>query len=857
MVSPSPSHLSITSTTVDEGRFLPGTLIAGRYRITTLLGRGGMGEVYRATDLTLAQSVALKFLPESAAGNLRLLERFHNEVRVARQVSHPNVCRVYDIGEADGLPFISMEYVDGEDLATLMARIGRLPSDKAMEIARKLCAGVAAAHDRGILHRDLKPQNLMLNRRGEVVIMDFGLAAVAEELRGAEARNGTPAYMAPEQLRGENVTQRSDIYAIGLIIYELFAGKRAWEADTVPDLIARMETSRPPTLTSLAPDADPAVEKVIGRCLQADPWQRPTNALAVAAALPGGDPLAAALAAGETPSPELVAASGKRQGIALGYAGAMLALVVLGLLAFPLVRQQVFLMGLTPLELPPAALALKAQEIAASLGHPERPRDWRGWLYVNSQLSEYMVKKRGDKSYGELYAAEDPFRYMYVQSRDYLRSDPDGTINHDRPALTEPGMMRVLLDSRGRLRGMDAVPPRWTKPGAEAPLAPNAEAAFRAAGLDIEKFEKTAPSRAPQVGSDLRQAWTGKHPELPDTPITIELASFGGRVTSFHLIWPYTSRDAGGFRESPRTLAQRALSWFSLVLMVVAGFLAVFFAWRNLRAGRGDHRGAVRVGLAFLVLSLGKWTFHQHWMPHEAMLGYVLLEVATALGASVLLALLYLALEPAVRARWPHTLITWNRLLGGEWKDPRVGSHILTGAVAGVVILYLFSWRAAMALDSGLPPFAQDLQVVNGPGHLFGTLLGVLASAILVGSVVFFVLCGFRALVRLDWVAAICAAVLLTAQEGSIRESTNLWLDLGLYILVFAALSFVLLRLGLLAATVTVCFINVPSRLPVPHDPGAWYTGYMVTLLAVLIGISVFAFVRSQSEPKATLPERF
>ena len=129
---------------------------------------------------------------------------------MARLVSHPNVCRVYDIGEVEGMPFISMEYVDGEDLASLLLRIGRLPADKAVETARKLCAGLAAAHDRGVIHRDLKPQNIMINKRGEVVIMDFGLAAIADQLSGAEVRNGTPAYMAPEQLKGAGVTARSD-----------------------------------------------------------------------------------------------------------------------------------------------------------------------------------------------------------------------------------------------------------------------------------------------------------------------------------------------------------------------------------------------------------------------------------------------------------------------------------------------------------------------------------------------------------------------------------------------------------------------------------------------------------------------
>ena len=213
---------------------MPGTLLGGRYRVIGLLGRGGMGEVYRATDLTLGQSVALKFLPEEASRNPRLLERFHGEVRVARLVSHPNVCRVYDIGEVEGMPYISMEYVDGEDLASLLTRIGRLPANKALETARKLCSGLAAAHDRGVIHRDLKPQNIMIDKRGEVVIMDFGLAAIADQLSGAEVRNGTPAYMAPEQLKGESVTARSDIYALGLVLYELFTGKQPYEAKNAP-----------------------------------------------------------------------------------------------------------------------------------------------------------------------------------------------------------------------------------------------------------------------------------------------------------------------------------------------------------------------------------------------------------------------------------------------------------------------------------------------------------------------------------------------------------------------------------------------------------------------------------------------
>src|SRR5205823_5504446 len=191
-------------------------------------------------------------------------------------------------------------------------RIGRLPADKALETARKICAGLAAAHDRGIVHRDLKPQNVMMNKRGEVLIMDFGLAAIADQLSGAEVRNGTPAYMAPEQLKGSEVTAKSDIYSLGLVLYELFTGKKPFDAKNVRQLLELQESIHLPSMTSTAADIDPMVEKTVRRCLAPDPARRPANAIAVALSLPGGDPLAAALAAGETPSPELVAAAGQQ-----------------------------------------------------------------------------------------------------------------------------------------------------------------------------------------------------------------------------------------------------------------------------------------------------------------------------------------------------------------------------------------------------------------------------------------------------------------------------------------------------------------------------------------------------------------
>src|SRR6266496_3585767 len=186
------------------GRFAPGTLLAGRFRIVSPLGRGGMGEVYRADDLKLGQTVALKLLPDHLVQDPARLAQFHNEVRVARTISHRNVCRTYDIGDADGRPFLTMEYVDGEDLASLLRRIGRFPQDKAIEVARQLCAGLAAAHERGVLHRDLKPANVMIDGDGHVRITDFGLAIAEGDAAAVHA--GTPQYMAPEQLVGDGST---------------------------------------------------------------------------------------------------------------------------------------------------------------------------------------------------------------------------------------------------------------------------------------------------------------------------------------------------------------------------------------------------------------------------------------------------------------------------------------------------------------------------------------------------------------------------------------------------------------------------------------------------------------------------
>lgn len=277
-------------------RFAPGVVLADRYRIVSILGTGGMGEVYRADDLKLKLPVALKFLPRELSDHSRLLEALFNEVRQARRVSHRHVCRVHDVGEAEGQHFLTMELIKGDDLGALLRRIGRLPRSKAFELGKQLCAGLAAAHREGLLHLDLKPGNLMINDEGELRITDFGLARLADEAARERRRAGTPAYMAPEQMRSGDVSERSDIYAAGLILYEMFTGCRFHSGRSNEQLMAwHLSGNQPESLADLEGSLEPGIGELVLACLRSDPADRPPEVVTLANRL---DELQAAVGAG-------------------------------------------------------------------------------------------------------------------------------------------------------------------------------------------------------------------------------------------------------------------------------------------------------------------------------------------------------------------------------------------------------------------------------------------------------------------------------------------------------------------------------------------------------------------------------
>jgi hypothetical protein len=270
------------------GSVTPGTLLAGRFRVLAFAGRGGMGEVYRAWDATLEQVVAVKCLPAELSLDPARLARLHQEVRLARAVSHPNVCRVYDVAQSEGLHFLTMEWIDGADLAAALRESGRPAWDRAVDLARQICAGVAAAHDQGVIHRDLKPSNIMIDARGVARVAGFGLAEAAASVPGGRVLEGTPYYMSPEQLEGREATAASDIYALGLVLFELFTGRRAHSGATHEELLTQRRGA-PPSARSLASELSGAVAEVLVRCLDADPERRPPSAREVAAALPSSE----------------------------------------------------------------------------------------------------------------------------------------------------------------------------------------------------------------------------------------------------------------------------------------------------------------------------------------------------------------------------------------------------------------------------------------------------------------------------------------------------------------------------------------------------------------------------------------
>jgi serine/threonine-protein kinase len=832
--------------------FTPGAIVAGRYRLVALLGRGGMGEVYRADDLTLDHPVALKFLPTGVASDDSRLAQFHNELRIARQVSHKNVVRLYDLGVSDGRRFLTMEYVDGEDLASLLRRIGRIPEDKALEFARQLCAGVSAAHERGVLHRDLKPANVMIDGDGDVRITDFGIATVGGD---AGSTAGTPQYMAPEQLAGKPASIRTDIYALGLILFEIFTGRRAYDAKSIGDLKQLHDTGTVTTPSSIVRDLDPAIERVILRCLDKDADKRPGSALAVAAALPGGDPLAAALAAGETPSPAMLVAAGESEALSVGRGLTAVALVLLGLMLLAAVSPTTTVAGRSPLDKPPAVLVDRAQQILVSLGYTAPIADsayafsshqaYLRWIAgTNARPDRWDVLRTGSPSAVLMWYRTSP-RLLTTTRSSQLVTPSD-------PPMVVSGMTSILLDSTGRMIEFQAVPPQVSEDNIAADTPPAWRPLFDAAGLDMTAFSPVTPDWSPHDYADTRAAWEGPLTGRPELHVRVEAAAYHGRPTSMLLLGPW-SRPT---RMAPiaRSTSQIVLSGIGALLIIALTIAALMLARFNLRAGRADRRGAARLVLFVMIGNAIMFLVTAHHVPDVNLemdlftrtFGGVLVDAA-------ILWIVYLALEPYVRRFWPDGILGWTRLLAGYVRDPRVGRDLLTACVVGTgmallleksnhLVPPLFGYAARV-------PTAQGIAALGGAAPTLNFIWNSITNGIVVA--VFLVL-GYvllRLTLRRTSLATAAAVILvaLVQAPNALNADTVWWIAAIEQAVIVAAATTIVIRYGLLVTAVTLPLINILSNVPLTYALSHWTSTTSNITLAVVAGLTGFAFYASRA----------
>ncbi|HEX9160215.1 MAG TPA: serine/threonine-protein kinase [Thermoanaerobaculia bacterium] len=830
-----------------SGRFTPGAMLAGRFRIVALLGKGGMGEVYRAEDVKLGQHVALKFLPQATALDPVRLRHLYREVRLGRQVSHPNVCRIYDVVEWQEHHFISMEYIDGEDLASLLRRIGKLPPSKALDITREICAGLAAIHGIGIIHRDLKPANVMIDGRGMARITDFGLAEILDDVDRRDVA-GTPCYMAPEQLIGTDVTPKADLYALGLIFYEMFTGRRRFNAGSLADALREHENARASSVSQELKEADTAVQRVILRCLEERPDLRPPSVHSIIASLPGGDPLQAAVDAGDTPSPEMVAAAGASGELRPGVAWSLLIGVFVVLLAAAELTSRTILAARVSIPRKIDVLVERSRDLLSGEGYARPAIDsaadvsWNQDYFGRGGVQHGHVATELEKRINDVKPAPVLFHYRQSPSELWPVSSATrggGKVTADDPPLSEPGMASIDLDPAGRLVRFAVVPPKVEDPPRKRTEV-DWSRLLAATGIDRATLGAAAPRWSAPVDRDERFAWRGEYAGQPGVPIQIEAGSYHGRPTWLWVIPPWQKVDPARPPASGGAGAavQAAFGITLLVCLMAGGF---FLARRNVLRGRMHRDGVIRFGafsflLYFVSTSLD---VHHVWSGLEVVRLLDVLDLALVVTA--LLLMWYVAIEPYFRRRFPRMLIGWTRLLSGRLKDPMVGRDILIGVFAGLVCATVEFINLLAPAWLGRPPLAGlrtgwDFAGLTGLSAIVHFIVFSVGSSIgrtLIFAVLFLV---FRIVSRSTTAATVLlvvAAFLLLSGGDAPAVYFSDAFGAVLMVTVFR-------KFGLLALMSQTFAWIVPALLTV--DPSVWYFTRSLLIAGVVAAMAIYAF---------------
>jgi serine/threonine-protein kinase len=446
--------------------------------------------------------------------------------------------------------------------------------------------------------------------------------------------------MSPEPLDRHELTPKSDNYSLGLLLYEIFTGRKAFEASSMQDLLAlRRSDSTPTSPAQYVPELDPLIERVIFRCLERDPAKRPATTLQVAAALPGGDPLAAALAAGETPSPEMVAAAPKQGGLKPAVAISLLASAVVLLVAICLLSRKVTLYQQVPLNKSPEVLKDRATELVKKFGHTTPPVDSTYGMALDRGYLNYVHNNdQSPERWNRLQTGQPAAIYFwYRQSPQPFDVTNSGDRTEDNPRDL-PGMTTVTLDTLGRLRSLVVVPP---DKGASSTREPDWSPLFVESGLDQTKFQSVPSIWTPPHQTTERTAWDGSYPDAPDLKIHIEAGAFADKPVYFEIFEPWDQpRDV---QTSIGRFRQRVLVVLLLTVFITVVVGSAFLALRNVKLGRGDRKGAFRLAAFMSAVFFLRWLFSSHHVATELEAFNFISGVQGILSWTCLLWVVYLA----------------------------------------------------------------------------------------------------------------------------------------------------------------------------------------------------------------------
>jgi serine/threonine-protein kinase len=666
--------------------------------------------------------------------------------------------------------------------------------------------------------------------------------------------------MAPEQIEGREVTARSDIYALGLVLYEVFTGRRALTATTIEELIRQQTSGDITSPSGVVSTLDPAVERAILRCLDPDPRSRPASAIAVSAALPGGDPLAAALAAGETPSPEMVAAAGDRAremplaaALSIGAAVVVLLLICAGL------ADRATIFGRVPLPKSTEVLADRAGSIREALGYRDTPADRvNGWRY-DAALIEWLGDSANRPRWTDASAGRLPVVAFWqrTSSSPFIPFDSTGSINLDDPPTLTPGMVTVETDAQGRLRRFLAVPPRVDAASSTNGSVPaiDWDAILTAAGFDPASVRESPPSRMPPVFADERRAWNATQPGT-DLAVRIEAAAWQGMPVALEIIGPWSKPDdALGAAPRWRGIGQTA---FVLTLLGAAAALAR----RNLKSGRADRQGAFRVGALTCLVLIAAWVVGHHVSDVNAERERLFSSIGLALFIGGAMYIVYLALEPFVRRSWPTMLVGWSRVVAGRWRDARVSRDVLLGVGCGALIalsefaFVLLPPLAGLDEPSLLAPSIRPL--VNGR-HTAMAILNALNEGLQNGLLVVLEFAIFRAgallatsrlsgtRTRAERIATAIAFAAVVAFSHLNNDGSGGWLGFLVRTATVTVILVAVLRIGLLGAVFMFFAERLLTDLPLTLDNGRIYatTSWVTLAIVAALACGALAFLRA------------